>query len=118
MLDVDPRESQPERIEHIKSQSRQEREELQRIVDLIPQSIIVLNPDGKDIYANRVAIEYTGLSLDEADKRISTSTTAVTFGRSNHPRWTIYNGTPARAKAGFCRPQAILVRVLDRGLRS
>jgi PAS domain S-box-containing protein len=39
--------------------------ELSRIVDLIPQTIVVLNPDGKAIYANRVALEYTGLSLDE-----------------------------------------------------
>jgi len=40
-------------------------QELRRIVDLIPQTIVVLNPDGKAIYANRVALEYTGLSLDE-----------------------------------------------------
>jgi len=39
--------------------------ELREIVDVIPQSIIVLNPDGKAIYANRVALEYTGLSLDD-----------------------------------------------------
>ena len=38
--------------------------ELREIVDVIPQTIIVLNPDGKPIYANRVALEYTGLSLD------------------------------------------------------
>jgi formate hydrogenlyase transcriptional activator len=35
------------------------------MTDAIPQTIIVLNPDGKAIYANRVALEYTGLSLDE-----------------------------------------------------
>jgi len=39
--------------------------ELREIVDVIPQSIIVLNPDGKAIYANRVALEYSGLSLDD-----------------------------------------------------
>jgi PAS domain S-box-containing protein len=39
--------------------------ELREIVDAIPQSIIVLNPDGNAIYANRVALEYTGLSLDD-----------------------------------------------------
>ena len=39
--------------------------ELREIVDVIPQTIIVLNPDGKAIYANRVALEYTGLSLDD-----------------------------------------------------
>jgi formate hydrogenlyase transcriptional activator len=40
-------------------------EELRRIIDLIPQTIVVLNPAGKAIYANRVTLEYTGLSLDE-----------------------------------------------------
>src|SRR2546429_9683075 len=35
------------------------------MIDLIPQTFLVLNPDGKAIYANRVALEYTGLSLDE-----------------------------------------------------
>jgi formate hydrogenlyase transcriptional activator len=40
-------------------------EELRRIIDLIPQTIVVLSPDGKAIYANRVTLEYTGLSLDE-----------------------------------------------------
>jgi PAS domain S-box-containing protein len=39
--------------------------ELRQIVDVIPQAIVVLTPDGKAIYANRATIEYTGLSLDE-----------------------------------------------------
>ena len=43
----------------------QDEEELRRMTDAIPQAIFVLNPDGKAIYANRVALEYTGLSLDE-----------------------------------------------------
>ena len=43
----------------------QDEEELRRTVDAIAQTIIVLNPDGKAIYANRVALDYTGLSLDE-----------------------------------------------------
>ncbi len=65
MLDVDPKEAQPGRIEDADAQLRQEREELRRIVDLIPQQIVVLNPEGKAIYANRVSMEYTGLSLEE-----------------------------------------------------
>jgi formate hydrogenlyase transcriptional activator len=43
----------------------QDERELGRIVDLIPQAILVLNRDGKCIYANRVALEYTGLTLQE-----------------------------------------------------
>src|SRR5580658_8850849 len=44
---------------------RKDEEELRRMTDAIPQTIIVLNPDGKAIYANRVSLEYSGLSLDE-----------------------------------------------------
>jgi formate hydrogenlyase transcriptional activator len=40
-------------------------QELRRIIDLIPQTIVVLSRNGKAIYANRGALEYTGLSLDE-----------------------------------------------------
>jgi len=43
----------------------QDEEELRRAIDLIPQNIVVLNPDGTVIYANRGVLEYTGLSLDE-----------------------------------------------------
>ena len=40
-------------------------EELQQLVDFVPQVIVVLGPDGKWIHANRVAREYTGLTIDE-----------------------------------------------------
>ena len=43
----------------------QDEDELRRIVDLIPQHIIVLNAEGKAIFANRQVLEYTGLSPDE-----------------------------------------------------
>ena len=42
-----------------------EEEALRRIVDLIPQTIIVLDTEGRAIYGNRTALDYTGLSLDE-----------------------------------------------------
>src|SRR5882762_1353778 len=44
---------------------RKDEEERRRMTDAIPQTIIVMNPDGKAIYANRVTLEYTGLSLDD-----------------------------------------------------
>ena len=40
-------------------------EELQQLVDLVPQLILVLEPDGKWLHANRIAREYTGLTPDE-----------------------------------------------------
>jgi formate hydrogenlyase transcriptional activator len=52
-------------LKRAEAKLRKDEEELRRMTDAIPQSIIVLNPDGKAIYANRVALEYSGLSLDD-----------------------------------------------------
>src|ERR1700730_11154519 len=52
-------------LKRAEAKLRQDEEELRRMTDAIPQTIIVMNPDGKAIYANRVTLEYTGLSLDE-----------------------------------------------------
>src|SRR5579864_4826659 len=51
--------------ERSQAKLRQDEEELRRIVDLIPQTIVVLNTDGRASYANRAVLEYTRLSLDE-----------------------------------------------------
>jgi PAS domain S-box-containing protein len=40
-------------------------QELQQLVDLVPQLIAVVAPDGKFIYANKVSREYMGLTLEE-----------------------------------------------------
>jgi PAS domain S-box-containing protein len=45
--------------------SRQDEHELRRITDAIPQLIVVLNPDGRMVYVNRMMLEYTGLSIEE-----------------------------------------------------
>src|SRR3984885_4058647 len=45
--------------------SRQDEHELRRITDAIPHIIVVLNPDGRPVYVNRVGLEYMGLSLEE-----------------------------------------------------
>jgi formate hydrogenlyase transcriptional activator len=45
--------------------ARKSETELRRMTDAVAQSIVVLDPDGKAISANRVALEYTGLSLEE-----------------------------------------------------
>jgi formate hydrogenlyase transcriptional activator len=44
---------------------RQDERELRRIVDLIPQVVIVTGSDGSALYANRVMIDYTGVNPDE-----------------------------------------------------
>jgi len=40
--------------------------ELRTIVDMIPQLIAVLAPDGQALYVNQSTLEYTGLSADQA----------------------------------------------------
>ena len=40
--------------------------ELRRITDAIPHCINVITADGRTLYANRVALEYAGVSIDDA----------------------------------------------------
>lgn len=40
-------------------------EELRQLVDFMPQVVLVLDPDGRFIHVNRVAREYTGMTLEE-----------------------------------------------------
>jgi formate hydrogenlyase transcriptional activator len=42
--------------------------DFQQIVDLIPQTITVLDPDGTIIYANRAVLDYTGLTFADVTK--------------------------------------------------
>jgi len=58
-------------------------QELQQIVDLVPQMIVVLGPDGKWIHANRMAREYTGLILEEFPLEEVRSKDVI--GRAIHP---------------------------------
>jgi formate hydrogenlyase transcriptional activator len=44
---------------------RQDEMELRRIIDAIPQTIVVLGPDGRTLYAHQAMLDYTGLALDE-----------------------------------------------------
>ena len=39
--------------------------ELQQIVDLVPQLVSVFGPGGERLYANRIGLDYIGLSLEE-----------------------------------------------------
>jgi PAS domain S-box-containing protein len=43
---------------------KQAQHELQQLVDAVPEHIIVLDGDGRRLYANRAALDYHGYSLD------------------------------------------------------
>ena len=56
-----------------RKQAELERErELQQILDLTPQHLGVFGPDGSPLYANRVALEYFGVNIDQwrAESRV------------------------------------------------
>jgi formate hydrogenlyase transcriptional activator len=44
---------------------REQESELRQIVDLVPQINAVFGPGGERLYANRIGLEYAGLSLEE-----------------------------------------------------
>jgi len=50
---------------HREEKLRQDERELRRITDAIDQRIAVHEPDGKMLYANRVLLEYSGLSAED-----------------------------------------------------
>ena len=46
-------------------QIRKSEAQLKQIVDIIPQGVAVLDPDGKALYVNQWLLDYSGLSRDE-----------------------------------------------------
>jgi xanthine dehydrogenase YagT iron-sulfur-binding subunit len=42
---------------------REDERALRRITDAIPQQIVILEPDGRPIYANQATLDYTGLTM-------------------------------------------------------
>jgi len=54
-----------EDLKRAEAKLRRDEEELRRIVDAIPQTIVVLSPEGRAVYANRTTLEYTGLTIDQ-----------------------------------------------------
>jgi formate hydrogenlyase transcriptional activator len=107
-------------------ESKTAEEELQQLVDFVRHIITVLSPNGKITYANRVAREYTGLTLDEyrsvdvlarvihpddiermrvARKRGLSANNpfeieARTLGKEGLCRWFLYRYNPLRDEGG------------------
>ena len=58
-----------EDLKRAEQKLRESEEEFRRMTDAIPQAIVVLQPDGAFMYANRVAIELTGLERGQVAAR-------------------------------------------------
>src|SRR6267143_3219948 len=57
-LDIDERKTAEGKI-------REQEAELRQIVDVVPQLVAVFGPGGERLYANRIGLDYIGLSLEE-----------------------------------------------------
>ena len=60
--DIDDRKRAEEKL-------RRSEQELRTITDTIRQPVVALAPDGSTLYANRVALDLTGLAIDELDEK-------------------------------------------------
>jgi formate hydrogenlyase transcriptional activator len=58
VIDVTERKAAEQKI-------REQEIELRQMLDLSPQQVAVFGPDGERLYANRVGLDYVGLSLEE-----------------------------------------------------
>ena len=54
-----------ETLKQTEAKLREDERELRRITDLIPHAIVVQDPSGVPIYANRTTLDYTGLAADD-----------------------------------------------------
>jgi PAS domain S-box-containing protein len=71
---------------------RRSERELRQVVDLSPQLVAVFGPDGERLYANRVALDHVGLSLEEWRQ---------TAGGFFRPGWFIHPDDRERAARSY-----------------
>ncbi len=57
-----------EDLKQTEERLREDERELRRITDAIPQTIVVLDPAGTPVYANRATLDYTGLAMEDVMK--------------------------------------------------
>jgi formate hydrogenlyase transcriptional activator len=76
---------------------REQESELRQIVDLVPQLVAVFGPGGERLYANRVALEYVGLSLEEWRQTPGNFFSAPTFHPDDQERAARTHSDSARS---------------------
>ncbi len=55
-----------EDLKRAEERHQEDQGQMRRIIDAIPQYIVVLGPDGETLYANQAVLDYTGLTLEES----------------------------------------------------
>ena len=57
-----------EALKKTEEKLREDERDLRRIIDAIPQAIVVQDPVGSTLYANRATLDYTGLAMEDVLK--------------------------------------------------
>ncbi len=85
VIDITERKAAEEKI-------HEQEAELRQMLDLAPQQVAVFGPNSERIYANRVALDYVGMSLEEWRQ---------TTGGLHRPGWFIHPDDRERAARGY-----------------
>lgn len=64
-MDVTEQEQLTEELRRSEQYLQERERELRQILDLTLQHLSVLGPDGSPLYANRVALDYFGVNIDQ-----------------------------------------------------
>ena len=64
-LDIDDQKRTDEALRHSEDALRKSEQELRGIVDALPETIVVIGPDGVGQYVNRPLLDYTGLTREQ-----------------------------------------------------
>jgi PAS domain S-box-containing protein len=79
---------------------REQEAELRQIVDLAPQFVAVFGPGDESLYANRILLDYLGLTLEEWRQRFKSATPSYDTEAVHPDDWERVTGDSSRAVAG------------------
>jgi formate hydrogenlyase transcriptional activator len=76
---------------------REQETELRQILDLAPQLVAVFGPDDKRLYANRILLDYLGLTLEEWRQKFKSAVPSYHTEFVHPDDWDRVTGDSARA---------------------
>jgi PAS domain S-box-containing protein len=82
---------------HAEAVIREQETGLRQILDLAPQNVAVFGPDSENLYANRILLDYLGLTLEEWRHRFKSAVPSYTTEFVHPDDWERVTSHSARA---------------------
>ena len=82
--------------------TREQEAGLQQILDLAPQLVAVFGPDSERLYANRILLDYLGLTLDDWRQKFKSPVPSYHTEHVHPEDWERVTGDSARAVSKGC----------------